>query len=144
MEVSEEENEEVKKSDSVNEVVFGISFFLTYFHLVYRLPDLAIGVLLKFIRTLIHFLAVFTGLDLLFGVSQALPKSMHTIKKSFKNNSYTEYVVCPKCYKLFLYQDCLINNHGKVESKKCDYVEFQNHSLLSKRAPCGELSLIHI
>ncbi len=65
----------------MNEVVFGISFFLTYFHLVYRLSDCAIGILLKFIRTLIHFLAVITCLDLLVGVAQALPKSMRTVKK---------------------------------------------------------------
>ncbi len=35
----------------------------------------------------------------------------------------------------------LTNNHGRVESKKCDYVEFQNHPLPSKRAPCGETLL---
>ncbi len=69
-------HEKVNESDSVNEVVFGISFFLTYFRLVYRLSDCAIGFLLKFIRTLIHFLAVITCLDLLVGVAQALPKSM--------------------------------------------------------------------
>ncbi len=108
--------------------------------LVYHLSDCAIGIL-KFIRTLIHFLAVITCLDLLVGVAQALPKSMRTVKNSFKEKSYMEYVVCPKCCKLFIFSDCLPNNHGKVESKKCDYVEFQNHPLPSKRAPCGETLL---
>ena len=107
-------------------------FFLYFFHLLYRLSDCSIGFLLKFIRHLIHFLGVITHLDLLFQIANALPKSMHPIKNTFKDNSYIEYVVCPKCCRLYLISDCLISNHGNMESRKCDYFEFPDHPLLSR------------
>ena len=113
-------------------------FFLYFFHLLYRLSDCSIGFLLKFIRHLIHFLGVITHLGLLFQIANALPKSMHTIKNTFKDNSYIEYVVCLKCCRLYLISDCLISNHGNMESRKCDYFEFPDHPLLSRHLPCGE------
>ncbi len=55
-ELSEEENKKANESDSVNEVVFGISFFLTYFRLVYHLSDYVIGILVFLIVQLEFFL----------------------------------------------------------------------------------------
>ena len=43
---------------SVNTVVFGISFFITFFHLVYRLSEWAADTLLGFIGTLITLLSL--------------------------------------------------------------------------------------
>jgi len=48
-ESSEKDSEAVASSSSVSEIVTGISFFLTYYHLLYRLSECAITSLLKFI-----------------------------------------------------------------------------------------------
>ena len=144
MESSEDDDEDVVSSSSVNEIVLGVSFFLTYYHLLYRLSESAIGSLLKFIRHLIHFLAVVAGLELLFSLVNALPKSMHTIRSNFKGEKFVEYCVCVKCCKLYLLHDCIINDRGRVESWKCDFVEFPNHPFPSKRVACGELLLKRI
>ena len=92
MESSEGDDEDVVSSSSVNEIVLGVSFFLTYYHLLYRLSESAIRSLLKFIRHLIHFLAVVTGLELLFSLVNSLPKSMHTIRSNFKGEKFVEYL----------------------------------------------------
>lgn len=125
----------------VNEVVFGISFFLTYYHLLYRLSENAIGCLLKFTKLLLNFLALATGLKMLFGIVKALPSSIHTVRNKFKKNNFVEYVVCMKCNKLYLVHDCIVNHHGTEESRHCDFVEFPSHPILLKRVPCGELLL---
>ena len=137
-ESSDEESDTVEKNGLVIEVVVGISFFLTYFHLLYHLSEIAIRTLLSFFRQLIHFLAIITGHDLLLQIMNCIPKSMNTIRNIFPKNSFIEYVVCSKCNKLYLPNDCIVNNNGYLESLKCSYVEFPNHPLSSKRGACGE------
>lgn len=46
---------------SVSEATIGISFFLTSYHLVFRLSQRAVTNLLGFIRILVYYLAVRTG-----------------------------------------------------------------------------------
>ena len=126
---------------SVSEVVLGISFFLTFHHLLYRLSRRAVTNLLGFVRLLLYYLAVFTGQDILQKVANAMPKSMHTVQRAFEQDHFTEYVVCPKCCKLFTLEDCIINVHGTKESKRCDQIDFPNHPHQSRRNPCGEILL---
>lgn len=145
LEDNEDDNEELQRGDSsVSEVVMGISFFLTFYHLVYRLSQRAVTNLLGFIRLLLHYLAVVTGQDLLFGIANAMPKSMLTVQTAFKESNFTEYVVCPKCCKLFTLSDCIVKIRGKTESKRCDNIEFPNHPHHSRRTACNELLLKEI
>lgn len=139
------ESEEQKEVDnSVGVVVLGISYFLTFYHLVYHLSQRAITSLLGFIRLLLYYLAITTGQDRLLQIVNALPKSMLTIQTAFKQDNFIEYVVCPKCCKLYLLSDCIIDNHGQVTSKLCDYIEFPDHPFSSQRKACSEILLKRI
>ena len=69
---------------------------------------------------------------------------MLTIQKPFKCDNFVEYVVCPKCYKLFTLADCILDTHGNKESKLCDNVAFPNHPHRSRRRPCGKVLLKRI
>ena len=120
-------------------VVSGISFFLLFSHLVYRLSELAIGTLLGFIRALINFLALTTGHGLLLQIAEVLPKSMYTIRIVSKKDDYVEYVVCSKCSSLYCVSECIIGNHGQQQSKRCTYVEFPDHPPLYRCNPCNEI-----
>ena len=86
-ESEEEDIEQENLNNSVSEIVLGISFFLTLYHLLYRLSEHAIKTLLGFIRLLLQFLASVTGTDLLLRVANALPKSMCTVRKAFKKDN---------------------------------------------------------
>ena len=140
---SDDENppEDTSSNSSVNTVVSGISFFLLFFHLVYRLSERAVGTLLGFICALINFLALTTGHGLLLQIAQALPKTMHTIRRASKKDDYVEYVVCSKCSSLYRLSECISDNHGQQESKRCTYVEFPDHPHLYRRDPCNEILL---
>ena len=144
VELSDEFDEDidaVERNGLVSQVVLGIAFFLTYFHLLYHLSEVAIRTLLTFTRQLIHFLAIITHHDLLLQIMNCIPKSMNTIRNKFKETAFVEYVVCPKCNKLYLLDDCTVNINGHLESRNCTYVEFPNHQLISKRRTCGEMLL---
>lgn len=139
---SEGDGEELQElNSSVSEVVLGISFFLTFYHLLYRLSQRAITNLLGFVRLFLNYLAVLTGQELLLRVANAMPKSMPTVRAAFKLDSFTEYVVCSKCCKLFTLEDCIVNVHDRKESKRCDYIEFPTHPHRSRRNICGEVLL---
>ena len=139
---SEGDSEELQEVDSsVSEVVSGISFFLTFYHLLYRLSHRAITNLLGFVRLFLNYLAVLSGQEFLLRVANAMPKSMLTVQATFKQDSFTEYVVCPRCFKLYTFEDCVVNVHGRKESKYCDYIEFPNHPHPSRRKACGEVLL---
>ena len=88
-----------------------------------------------------YYLAVVTGQNILFGIVNALPKSLLTIRSFFKHEDFIEYVVCPKCCKLYLLPHCSVNKNGIIESKLCDNVEFPNHPHSSRRQACGEVLL---
>ena len=48
-----------------------------------------------------------------------------------------EYVVCINCCSLYDVNSCIIDSHGKKESKYCSFVEFPNHPHISRRNSCG-------
>ena len=119
---SDEDIDAVERNGLVSQVVLGIAFFLTYFHLLYHLSEVAIRTLLTFTRQLIHFLAIITHHDLLLQIMNCIPKSMNTIRNKFKEKAFVEYVVCPKCNKLYLLDDCTVNiNSIKLGSCICKF-----------------------
>ena len=133
-----------EKHDSVTTVVSGISIFLVFFHLIYHLSERAITTLLGFIRTLIHYLAVVTGYELLQKIVHALPKTLHAVRAALKHNDYVEYVVCPKCSILYSPAECVIINCGQEESKRCTFIEFPNHPHPRRRNACNEILMKQI
>lgn len=136
---SDDEQPAEDTTSLVSTVVSGISFFLLFFQLVYRLSECAVSTLLRFISALFNFLAVITGHALLLQIAQAFPKTMHTIRIASKKDDYVEYVVCSKCCSLYRLSECIIDNRGQQESKRCTFVEFPNHPHEYRRNPCNEI-----
>ena len=126
-------------SRSVISIVSGITLFLVFYHLVYRLSERAANTLLGFIRAFMHFLSVVTGHVLLLQIARSLPKTMRTIRTTIRQDDYVEYVVCSKCCHLYDPSECFIDNHGQKESKQCTHIEFPNHPHSSRRNPCNEV-----
>ena len=58
---------------------------------------------------------------------------------SFKLDDYIEYVVCTKCYTLYNLSECIIDNHGQQESKRCCFIQFPNHPHPSRRKAYNEV-----
>ena len=51
--------------------------------------------------------------------------------------NFIEYVVCPSCHSVYVFEDC-IESHGRENRPKtCCHVPYPNHPHRSRRQPCG-------
>ena len=106
---------------------------MNFFQLFYKVSERAILALLFFLRSV----------DILWPstFAQLLPRSLQSIKKAFRiylpRQKSVEYVVCPKCNSLYLYEHCITGQSGREESRLCDFVEYPNHTQISRRSKCN-------
>ena len=56
-------------------------------------------------------------------------------------NLWINYVVCPQCFKVYDYDDCVLRVGSQEQSLKCQYVEFPNHPQRSRRQKCNTILL---
>ena len=131
----------ITKKKKARNILFGISNF---FLLTFRISERAMLTLLLFIQHLIRNIiysiigAQHKVIDILLSI---FPKSLYCMRKlTNTKQDLLEYVVCPKCNCLYLRTDCIIKLlNGEVPSRRCDYIEFQNHRYQSRRQKCGTL-----
>ena len=51
-----------------------------------------------------------------------------------------KYIVCSKCHSLYDYNSCILKRpNGELDSRRCEFVRYPNHSHQARRKPCGEL-----
>ena len=127
-------------NQTVRNVLFGVSLFLNFFQLTYRVSERAMTTLLTFLRTLITYLATASqGNLILNALAQTLPKSLYSIRKLVARyqGGVSEYAVCPVCHTLDALSDCIITENGMKKSKHCNFVAFPNHPHRSRRSKCN-------
>ena len=124
--------------------MFGVSAFLNFFQLAFCISERAMYLLLKFLRYFLFYRSsVIPGNGVLEQLYAHFPKSVYSIRKNLKDgySGFTEYVVCPKCFKVYDYEDCVVKVGSQEQSLKCDFVEFPNHPQQSRRAMCNTILL---
>ena len=127
-------------------VIFGISFFLNFLQLTYHISERAMSALLLFIRLLVTYMAnLAQGNVIVKFISENIPKSMCTIRKIINlNQDITEYVVCPKCHRLYDLSECILVVNGKEESKLCDFIKFPLHPHTLQRSKCNTILMKNV
>lgn len=101
----------------------------------YYIPDAAIDKLLVFIYVLFNVIGQFSPFMTL--LSSKMPKSSFLAKKFLGlNKPFTKYVVCPKCWKLYLHEDAIDSTGSQLITKRCTFIAYPNHTVRSRRAPC--------
>ena len=134
---TEEDITDSQISPVLHNLLFGITFFVYFFHLFYRLSEKGTVALLNFLKTLLSFVARVSYTPLLMRLAQTLPKSVQSICKCFRrDHNLEEFVVCPKCSHLYNISECIIRKGGHEESTKCTHVDFLSHPVHSRRAKC--------
>lgn len=94
---SEDDNSITCENQTAMDILFGVSLFLNFFQLTYRISEWAMLTLLAFLKVLISYLATFSqGNSVLQTFAQVIPKSVYSIRKVVANNMdcVTEYAVC--------------------------------------------------
>lgn len=90
------------------------------------------------------FLSIASYIDffppLVIAVAAGMHATLYLLKKYVEcdTNSFTSFVVCPACYSLYKFEDCIcIYGTGQTIPKKCTRVLFPNHPQRNRRLPCG-------
>lgn len=103
------------------------------------ITDIAVGSILAFLKELLGCILVehpvLSSLPLLF------PGTLYLLWKNIglKKDNFVKYVVCRKCYALYLFDECTAYIEGELKSKLCPFVPFPFHTQRARRTPCGEL-----
>ena len=112
-------------------------FFLTW-QAIFKIPDAAIQVVLKFMRAFLLKLAAIHETGSLKQLHEIFPQTLEQARKleSIDRNDFKKMVICSKCHSTYLYEDCL-------NSTKCSYVRFPQHSQKRMRKKC-DYSLVKL
>ena len=125
---------------SISSIVTWISGFLLLLQARHYIPDRAIDALLKFLGVFFYVLGRFCSP--MASLARIFPSSLYRLRKSIKNSAdFTKFVVCPKCHKLYKFDDCITVAGAHQSSSTCIYVKFPSHPQLHRRHECGHLLL---
>ena len=114
--------------------------FIRLWQALFTISDAAVGLLLKFMVAFFRLLASLLHIPLLVELAAGIPGTLYLLKKYLQSGteSFTSYVVCPKCFTLYHIEDCFyVYEGGDKIPKKCSNVQFPNHPQRSYRLPCG-------
>lgn len=114
--------------------------FLIQLQTKHYIPDNALNMLLKFFYTLFRIRGQFSGF--VSGIVAHFPSSLHRLKKSLPHShQFTRFVVCPKCWKIYHYGECVVISGSQISSQRCKHIQYPDHPYQSRRKECGHLLL---
>ncbi len=117
-----------------------IFIFLAMWQFAYKVSNGAINSLLRFLKFFLLCLGSAFHCEMLLKAGEAFPVSLVGLHKILRvtKGDFVNYVVCPMCSSVYVYQDCIISRtNGLNESKLCCHVSQPNHPQKSRRKECG-------
>ena len=105
----------------------------------YYIPDNAIDCLLKFLAVFFGVLGHFCGFSAVLAAS--FPSTLYKLRNSKMipaTDGFTRYVVCRKCRKLYLYDDCIVTRNADKLSKESNFIKFPIHPHQSCQRACDQ------
>jgi len=110
-----------------NKISLLIAYFLLLLQTMYKLPDIAVNLILTFLTILLE-------------MTSAITLKFHSVFQLlglFQDRLYFyRYVMCPKCSKLY-HLDKLKAQVRHNQSPTCDFVEFKKHRKHHRRTRCN-------
>lgn len=123
-------------------LLWNLLYFILLWQSIYRISNAAVGTLFKFLKSFLQmFVKVFvttpeSSQEFCRHIPINVKAAQHILWNTTKD-AFISYVVCPKCYSLYEYNDCIHRN----ESKRCINIPFPNHPYVQRRNKCGNLLL---
>ncbi len=125
---------------------FAIKSLTAFIHLLFVwqmafvVSDNCLKILLAIIGYLLTTLQIAIGGNHLQAILDTFPATLHKARKfvGFDKDEFVKFIVCPKCKKLYPYNEGYIVKQGRKESKTCDFVAYPQHPQQKYRAACGE------
>lgn len=116
--------DEGNNDDTFNHADSWIVLWILKYQSRFRLPDVAINILIKFFRQVLQ--------DINHMRYKEFPSSLYIAKKLLKVSKCKNYAVCQSCNTLYNATEIITE-----DGFKCRHTEFPNHPMQTKRKPCG-------
>jgi len=115
--------------EPVPDVITIYMIFLASWQFAFDISNRAMNLLIKFFYKFMSLLAKFIANDRLHQLRDQFPSSHSQIYKllGLSDDAFIEFVICPNCYLLYHYDDCVETFLGHEQSKKCVFVNFPDH-----------------
>lgn len=114
--------EPVTKSNRVvHALVFWFVYFLLVWQLSYHISENGMAWLLRFLQAWLKLLGLQIQNDTLAQIIAVFPGSMYMLRQflDFDKDNFDKFVVCPKCHKLYSYNECIITVNNRLVGKTC-------------------------
>lgn len=141
IELWESDGESISTSQNIDaipgmKVVRLLSVFLLTWQAFFRIPDVAMGVLLKFIKVLMSSLTELFGSQKLHEMLKVMPDTLAKTRTtlSIDREGFQRFIVCQKCDSTYDYNDCFPTR----QIVNCTYVRFPRHPQVHMRTKCNE------
>lgn len=131
-----------KGGENQNRTVAAITVFihlLFAWQMTFTVSDNSVQILLNIIGYFLTMLQFCLQGDRFNNVLEMFPDTLFKARKyvGFDKDEFFKFVVCPKCTRLFTYDQAYVTENGIRKTNKCDFVEYPNHPQLRFRGPCG-------
>ena len=133
MQQNEDQNEDAFPGIKIMRL---ISVFLLTWQALFCIPDVAITVLLKFIKFLFHTLAKFSNSRQIHNLYEVMPDTIPKTQSvlSINHEDFQKFVVCCKCDCTYDYNECFPTR----QMVNCSYMHFPRHPHACMRAKCNK------
>ena len=120
----------------VGPLVSWLTGFLLLLQAMHSVSDSVIGAILKFLKVFFRVVGLFS--DFMAILASAVPSSVYMLRKTTNDSlTYTKFVVCPSCHRLYHFADSVDSSGTFDTSKKCTHIQFPRHSQVNRRIQCG-------
>ena len=135
---SNEHQDTSQRISSTHSLIKFVVIFLLLWQAIFRISNIAVDVLFKFIGVLLHKFGEFTDSIKLKQFADCFPNTMLKGHKfqAINRDDYQKLVVCGRCNCTYEYDDCLKDTTGKRNNAKCSFVRFPRHPQTRMRSPC--------
>ena len=96
--------------------------------------DNAMSIMVNFLSTWLRVLGKFS--PFVSAIGEVLCDSVKELHKKADLNSFTRFVVCPKCHKIYQFEECVAKDGEDRQTKLCNYIQFPTHPHMNRRQPC--------
>ena len=124
-------------------IVQAMVVLLSFFQLKFRIPERGMVMLLVLVRGLLNTIAnLAPSIASIQWLKDHFPPSLYLLRKQsgVSNQKLKEYVICLKCHRMYDAKQCYNRTPtGTIESKKCEHVQFPNHTHRSRTVKCNTI-----
>ena len=119
------------------------SLFVVLWQSVFKVSNVAVTVLLRFLSLFLHYLANITELESLKVLTDIFPNTLLKAQRVARVNrdDFKKYVCCQKCFAIYNMEDCFDTIGKQRIPRLCCSARFPRHPWTSMRGVCGSTLL---